>query len=193
MSTKRFLVPLIALAFSANAAADQKPAHVRIITSDITLFLRAKAIADSGPPSERPEIYKKEYLERGSIGLKDFVAAHKIADEQTLAKEVDTEPRYYTSLAALPRHLHAMQPTFDRVFTGLRRLYPPAKVPNLYFVVGHLWSSGTVSTHGMLLGAEVWGVTPTTPLHEFVGKKRGWVHPLKDVPYNVAHEVVHLQ
>ncbi len=138
-------------------------------------------------------IFQTDYLDKGSPALRDFVRLGKIADASTLAAAVSRTPNYYASLATLPGRLEAKRPSIDRVVRELHALNPDGTIPPIHFVVGHFRSSGTVSPAGMLIGAEVWAVSEGVPLDEFSPKARAWVHPLDDVVYNIAHEMVHTQ
>jgi hypothetical protein len=92
-----------------------------------------------------------------------------------------------------PRRLAAIEPEIRRGLQRLEELMPGARLPDVYFVIGHQKSSGTVSERGMLIGAEVFAVVPGTPLDELSPTRRGYVHPMAQLPYHIVHEAVHTQ
>src|SRR5216684_6313928 len=56
-----------------RASPNHDPDAARFVTSDLDNFWRAYALAvAAGSATEREKIYQREYLDKGSPGLKDF-------------------------------------------------------------------------------------------------------------------------
>ena len=54
-------------------------------------------------------------------------------------------------------------------------------------------SGGTTSPRGLLIGTEMYATDSTTPTAELGEWERANVHRLTDLPYLVAHELMHFQ
>jgi hypothetical protein len=76
---KRFVLAIAVSAFFVLAAIGQSSTNAdsgkaKFVTSDIDNFWRAFDLAQKEPDFEkRVAIYQAEYLEKGSVGLKDFI------------------------------------------------------------------------------------------------------------------------
>src|SRR2546423_13520925 len=83
------------------------------------------------------------------------------------------------ALAQYPRYYAAVRPTTlavdtnSRVTQGIRRgltrlaaLYPEARFPNVYFLIGTLSTGGTAAPSGVLIRPEQKASVPATPLDE---------------------------
>jgi hypothetical protein len=75
----------------------------------------------------------------------------------------------------------------------LKELYPNAVFPPVYFVIGTLNSGGTSSNDGLIIGTEMYGLTPETPTNELDDWLKTVIKPVADVPHTVAHELIHFQ
>ena len=170
------------------------PLKARFITSDIDNFIRAFDLAAKEATDEgKIKIFKTEYLERGTPGLIDFYRNKKIGGINSIVSMVKAYPLYFNSLRTLPQRLETYQDGMRKGFVRLKEMYPEAFYPDVYFVVGHNRSSGTISDRGLLLAGESINVSPGTPLDEIPDKFRKYFHPITDVPQYVAHELVHFQ
>jgi uncharacterized protein YjaZ len=75
----------------------------------------------------------------------------------------------------------------------LKYLYPDAIFPPVYFVIGALSSGGTSSNDGLIIGAEMYGRTPDSPIDELNSWLLTVLKPVNEVPHIVAHELIHFQ
>jgi len=122
--------------------------------------------------------------------------------EQSAAEEL------LRALRAYPRYYAAVRPTTlsvdtsSRVTQGIRRglsklagLYPEARFPNVYFLIGTLSTGGTTAQSGMLIGTEQSASDPTTPLDELPdwAQKNLPTHRFESLVGLVVHEAVHTQ
>jgi hypothetical protein len=213
---KRFLLAAAMTIFCVLAAIAQTgvnadPEKARFVTSDIDNFWRAFDMAREQPDFEkRVAIYQAEYLDRGSVGLKDFIRL-RIKDAKTLTTTVDNLSRFYASTRPSTKRIREMEGAMRKSFRKFKKLYPEAVFPDVYFVIGISNTGGTVSGNGLLVGAELYGLTPQTPRDEFVPwfKRMAGVtddaalqaavdsllasmlKPVEDVAPLVAHESCH--
>ncbi len=92
--------------------------------------------------------------------------------------------------------------SFSRITQGVRRgltrlaaLYPEARFPNVYFLIGTLSTGGTTAQSGMLIGTEQSASDPATPLDELPdwARKNFPTHTFESLVGLVVHEAVHTQ
>ena len=209
---------LAACAVHARAQAagaprvNRDPEKVRFVTSDIPNFWRAFDLAAKEADAEkRAAIFQAEYLDKGSDGLKDFVRL-RIRSAKALAETVGRLPRFYASVRPSTLRIDEMEKRMRKALVKFKRIYPDASFPDVYFVVGLANTGGTASDSGLLIGAELYGLTPTTPREEFpawfktflrdvtdeaellrlVGRALDTaLKPVDRLPYIVAHESCH--
>ena len=107
-------------------------------------------------------------------------------------------PRYYAAVRATTLSVD----TNSRITQGIRRgltrlaeLYPEARYPNIYFLIGTLSTGGTTAQSGMLMGTEQSASDPTTPLDELPdwARKNMPNHTFASLVHLVVHEAVHTQ
>lgn len=146
------------------------PDSARLVTSDITLFwdVLGRATDDN-----LEELLQREYLDRGSVGLHDFIP-NRILSASDLAKMIRARLDQYEAAHASSLRIVDAEPKIRTAFRKFKELYPDAVFPDVYFVIGRLNSAGTTSKNGLLIGAEMF----TDP-----GR----------FPAIVAHEIIHFQ
>lgn len=178
---------------SAYRKQHNDPLKARLITSDIPTYIHAFDLAmKQTNDEEKKRIFKTEYLATGTSGLLDFYSMRKIGGVDLIVKSVNSLPRYYSSLRTFPQRLSVLEKDIRKGFIRFKQLYPDAIYPDIYFVVGHIWSGGTVSDRGLLVGAEVFNVSPDTPMDE-IKENPHYYHPLTEISQTVAHELIHFQ
>jgi hypothetical protein len=123
--------------------------EVRFITTDIDRFWAAFD-QFANDTTANPFI---EYLQEGSIGLKDL-ARYSIRDSATFKQFIKEEFSYYENIRASTHRVFEVQKTVEQYCGEFKKLYPAAIIPDVYFVIGQLNSGGSASQHGVLIGAE---------------------------------------
>lgn len=182
-------------ALAAELAASPKPkpaAHpdsARIVTEDIPRFWAA---FDASTPETRAEVLQREYLDRASPGLEDFVF-RRIHTARELAETVDQFPRYYRSTRESMARVAELEPQIRAAFRRMEALHPDAVYPDVYFMVGRLTTGGTTSPRGLLVGTELYSRTPQMPEDEFEPWMVRLFSPREKIPALVAHELIHYQ
>ncbi|OLC38133.1 MAG: hypothetical protein AUH75_11325 [Gemmatimonadetes bacterium 13_1_40CM_4_65_7] len=187
---------------------------VQIVTRDIPNFWRAYDLAAGTDSAERVRIFETVYLQPGSPGLRDWMRV-RLMNRDTVRARL-TAPFYERSaaeellraLGQYPRYYAAVRPTTlsvdtnSRITQGIRRglqklaaLYPEARFPTIYFLIGTLSTGGTTAQSGMLMGTEQSASDPTTPLDELPdwAQKNLPTHTFASLVGLVVHEAVHTQ
>ena len=193
---KRLPIPSqVSWRFSAETAAkaNHEPEKAQFVTSDIDNFWRAYDLAAKETTLEKKqEIYQREYLDKGSQGLKDFIIL-RIKNVESLVQTIEKHPRYYASIRQQTLKIAALSNEIRKSFSKLKALYADAIFPDVYFVIGRLNSGGTTSQNGLLIGAEMYGLTKETPMAELDGWLKQVLKSTDTIPAIASHESVHIQ
>jgi hypothetical protein len=188
MFTRNFIAAalcLVACATTAPAQAGEPPANrdpekVRFVTSDIDNFWRAFDLARKETEREKKiAIFQREYLDKGSAGLRDFVRL-RIRSAKDLVETVEKLPRFYASVRPGTSRVVELEERMRKSFRKFKRLYPEAVFPDVYFVIGVANTGGTASRSGLLIGAELFGLAPNTPRDEFPAWFKTFFPDVKD-------------
>ncbi|UJH90897.1 hypothetical protein LZ575_19695 [Antarcticibacterium sp. 1MA-6-2] len=117
-----------------GSRTEENPANAKLITSDIDHFYEAfdLAIQDT---SKAGQIFKKFYFERGSKGLNDFFKT-KIQSVEEFSEFVLAFKDYYQSIRNDVSNLKDLENEINLGFQKFEDLYPPAKFPDVYFLIG---------------------------------------------------------
>lgn len=172
-----------------DTAASHDPEAAQLVTRDIDHFWRAY---DKAGPNDACSVFQEEYIDKGSIGLRDFVQL-RIESACSLANWVARHPFYYASIRPITQRVSSFTPQMRQSFRKLKELYPAAVFPNVYFVVGRMNSGGTTSYNGLLIGVEMYGRTPDMPISELTNWHKAILLSMDKLPGVVAHELVHFQ
>jgi hypothetical protein len=79
---------------SSQVTGNHDPDAARFVTSDIPNFWRA---FDRASLTGAADLFQRDYLDAGSIGLRDFTRA-RIQTGRALAASVAARPRYYAAI-----------------------------------------------------------------------------------------------
>ena len=106
---------------------------------------------------------------------------HRVQGASHLAEVILKDPGYYAEVRPLIAQFVASAPQLRNSCQVMMNIYPEAKMPVVYLVVGARNSGGTSADTGLILGVEMYNSRPNTPLNpdDFVGV--------------VTHELVHFQ
>lgn len=170
-----FLTFLILFIYAAAVTAqttaqgvNSDPDKAKFITQDIENFWRAYDLAAKETNrSAKVAIFQREYFDKGSAGLRDFIRMRiKSADE--LVRTIEILPRYYASIRPHTLRVREKEQRVRKAFRKFKKIYPDAQFPDVYFVIGVASTGGTASESGLLIGTELYAATPTSPRDEFV-------------------------
>jgi hypothetical protein len=168
------------------------PNKARFLTEDIGRFWKAYDHAMVSAPEQREAIFQREYIDPGTIGLKDFSQSGRL-NAKTLAREVEARPNFFKAIRPLTSGIEKQRAETIAAFRKLKAIYPDAVFPDAYFVIGQLSSGGTASDNGLLMGAEMFTRAADVPTGELDNWGKGAIMPQSDIPALVAHESIHFQ
>lgn len=181
---------LLGLAFAAVALAQSGQPDLELIATDIANFWKAY---DASQPGHREEAFQKIYLDAGSPGLKDFIQ-FRIRSAQALAAAVDRQyARFYSTVRPYTLEVESHRAEILKGAVRLRELYPEAKFPPVYFVIGRLSSGGTTSERSVIIGTEVNSLGPKVDTSEVTPSFRAAMGTPERLPLIVIHELTHTQ
>ena len=175
----------LALVAAPIQAQHAHPDSARLVADDVLRFWEAY---DAAAPDFAADTFQRLYFDRGTPALAQFNASAR-----RVAREVALRPGYYAAARAATLRVGEAEPAVREAFRAMERLYPAAVFPDVYVVVGWMNSGGTVSPDAILIGAEMYALTPEAPLDELTDWHREAVRPPGALPHLVAHELVHFQ
>lgn len=187
--TRQVIILALLLVSLAGAAQNTDPAKTEVVTADIDNFWKA---FDTAAPDFKPAIFQREYIDKGSPGVKGFMD-RRIKSAEHLSNVVASHSTYFASIRASTLRISTMADQIRASLSKLKELYPQAVFPPVYFVIGALSSGGTSSDDGLIIGAEMYGLTPDTPQEELDNWLKSVIKPVDEVPHIVAHELIHFQ
>lgn len=144
------------------------PDQAKIITSDILHFWTAFDRAFSAY-KENP--FNRYYIQNGSEGVKNFMNHDRIVSADTLLATVVRRKADYLKIRENSLQIHTTEKQIKAIYYAFKYLYPNAKFPPVYFVIGRFNTGGTITPTAQIIGAEM-------------------NHP-SNIPYTVAHELIH--
>ena len=167
------------------------PSKAKFITEDVHRFWKAydKATADT---VNFKAIFKKEYFEKASKGMSYYMSA-KVSSIDYFIKHIQSAPKFYKSIRTSTLNIDNKKKDFTTSFKKLKNLYPDAKFPNVYFIIGAFTSGGTATDAGLLIALNQASQTKKTPIGELNFELQTRLSKIKYVPNTVAHELIHFQ
>ncbi|WP_422105763.1 DUF2268 domain-containing putative Zn-dependent protease [Winogradskyella sp.] len=166
---------LFLIVFSTNVliyaqSFPSDPNACELITSDIDNFWKAFNLMENGYEGNPFDAY---YMKIGSQGVIDFTP-YRIEHADTLYHNVKRHKQKYLDVKASTFRVKEKKKQIRAAFYALKYIFPEAKFPPVYFVIGNFNSGGTSTPNGLIIGAET-------------------QNNIDNVPYIVAHELIHFQ
>lgn len=183
------VIILLVFALGEVIAQNHDPLKAELVTADIDRFWIA---FDAAKPDFRPEVFQREYLDKGSDGVKGFTK-ERIQNAEHFAKIVAKHVKFYASIRASTLKISGMEAPIRQSLVKFKELYPKAIFPPVYFVIGALNSGGTSTNKALIISADMYGLTRETPIEELNDWLRDVLKPVDELPHIVAHELVHFQ
>ncbi len=174
---------------SPEAGTD--PYKARLITSDIDNFWEAYDRAQEDT-AHRYAIYKKYYIDKGSPGMQDYFAG-KILTLKNFVKGHDRMPKFYASIRKNTYAVNQQKKQMQAGFVKFKQIYPQARFPDIYFIIGSFMSAGTSSDRGLLIGIDQAVRTVDVKTKELTLWQNSNLSELNEFPNLIAHELVHYQ
>ena len=179
-----FTILGLGLALCGFTAMTTNPSRAAVVTSDVRHFWQAFNAAAKLPPAQRAAVYQRDYIDRASQGLRDFLAQRHVT-AASLANHVEQNRAYYEEVRPYIGQVVDQKPVIEAAFHRLKALYPHIRFPkHVYFVVGAQRGAGMNSAHGIILAAEMFATPPGTPY------SYNKAYP-SFVPFAVVHETIH--
>lgn len=170
---------------------NRDPGKAQVITADLERFWKAWDLAMENP-EQRREIFQREYLDKGSEGLQDFIEL-RIGDVDKLLSAIDAAPRFYASVRDQMDHASALEAPVRESLYRFKELLPEAVFPDTYLLIGALNSGGTIHRSGLLIGFEMNARGPETPMDELGPWHHAAMGSPETLPQLIVHELVHIQ
>ncbi len=173
------------------------PAKALLVTSDIDNFWAAYDVArkhyQKGDTQSVIKAFEDGYFAKGSAGLNDY-AFLKIKKENYWRSVMNAQTIYDT-IRPQTLALKSLDAELRKPFYELKKIYPDAIFPNVYFVIGMFTSGGTATKTGLHIGTEM------NSLPENIDKSKLfrslWLRQVAQssskLPLIVAHELIHFQ
>lgn len=184
MTNKLILSILLGLYGISSVQAQQKlsshPDSIVFHTEDISLFWK---VFDATSPKFDAKAFQTNYLDAGSAGLKGFIRM-RIESGGNLSKTIKKDVSYYQQIRESSLSIDSRKAKMHEYFSNLKKIYPQAVFPDVYFVIGVRNSGGTTFSGGLIIGAEMFGNETATFKPEV---------SIDVVELVVVHELIHYQ
>ncbi|HEU5165281.1 MAG TPA: DUF2268 domain-containing putative Zn-dependent protease [Chitinophagaceae bacterium] len=174
------LLSVKCLAQTNETNFSKNPTDAKFHTEDIINFWK---VFDETNPNFSASAFQEKYIDIGSKGLKGFVK-NRIENGNNLSKTLKANVNYYAAIRESSLSIDNKKERFYECFNNLKKIYPEAVFPDVYFVIGAKNSGGTSFSDGLIIGAEMFG------------EEKNDFKPVLDIGYVdevVAHELVHFQ
>lgn len=189
------LIGLAACSGGYRSVASPTPDAARFVTDDIARFYAVfDALPDSISVEDAARRFETGYFAVGSEGLHSF--RDRTGDARAFAEAVLARRQFYRAIrrTALDRSLdQALADSARAAYRALDAIYPDARFPDVYLVIGRLRTGGTVKRPGLILGIEHYSGRDGVPMDELAAWQRtALFEPAMRLPLTI-HELMHAQ
>jgi hypothetical protein len=167
------------------------PNKLNIIDKDVRNFWIAYDSAEKDPMNAE-KIYMDNYINKGTMALQ-FYYINKIDNIKNFVYIHNLRKKYYATIRANTLKAGQLKSTYQKSFVNLKKIYPEAIFPPVYFVMGKLNSAGTVSSEGLILGIDQACMSPSADTSELNTWEKHNISTFKNLPHTVAHELIHYE
>jgi Predicted Zn-dependent protease (DUF2268) len=167
------------------------PKAIKIIDQDVLNFWKAYDLAQANP-SMAENIYMENYINNGTMALQ-FYYLNKIDNIKNFVYIHNLKKNYYNSIRTNTLKAAKLKLEFQKSFVNLKIIYPEAIFPPVYFVIGKLNSAGTISSEGLIIGIDQACMSTTADTTELNAWEKKNISSFKNLPYTVAHELIHYE
>ena len=148
---KRILKVTFCLLLSINSVGQtnevifsKNPRDAKFYTTDIINFWK---VFDETNPGFEATTFQQKYIDVGSKGLKGFIK-NRIENGNNLSKTIKANLNYYEAIRESSLSIDKKRERFYECFDNLKKIYPEAVFPDVYFVIGAKNSGGTAFNEG---------------------------------------------
>lgn len=170
---------------------NNNPDLAKIVTKDIHHFWEAYDLAQKDSVKTR-NIYKKYYFDKASNGMEDYMGA-KVSSIDYFIKHIQSHPKLYKTIRENTLKVDEYRKEIQKSFKNLKEIYPEAKFPDVYFVIGAFTSAGTVSDSGLLIGTNQMSDGENVNIEELDFGDKLLLNKSKYISNVVSHELIHFQ
>ncbi len=167
------------------------PKAVKVIDKDVINFWKAYDLVQKDP-SNAEKIYTDHYINNGTMALQ-FYYLDKINNVNNFVYIHNLRKKYYASIRTNTLKAAQLKSAYQKSFINLKKIYPEAIFPPIYFVIGKLNSAGTVSSEGLILSIDQACMSSTADTTELSNWEKKNISRFKNLPYTVAHELIHYE
>ena len=157
---------ILLLIVGCGSRLNTNPDEIQIITSDIDRFWSTV----DNYEGDLSNALDKEYINKGTNGLKDFIPK-RIISAEALAEHYLDNKEYYNSIRESTLQVEKVKYEIINILYEFKEIYPKAKFPNIYYIIGRMNSGGTAKNSGLLIGAEMfknYEESIITVIHELI-------------------------
>lgn len=176
---------------SIKPTYSSNPEDIKIIDTDVINFWKAYDLVQKNPALAE-KIYTEHYINPGSMALQ-YYYLYKIDNINNFVYIHNLKKKYYESIRKNTFKASKYKSTFKKSFINLKKIYPQAIFPPIYFVIGKLNSAGTSSSEGLILALDQASMSPEINISELNTWEKNNISTLKNLPYTVAHELIHFE
>jgi hypothetical protein len=174
-----------------SKSLNSNPDLAKIITKDIHHFWEAYDVVVKDSTNIR-NVYKEYYFDKASDGMEDYMGG-KVSSIDYFIKHVQTHPKLYKTIRENTLKVDEYKKDIQQSFKKFKELYPEAKFPDVYFVIGAFTSGGTVSASGLLIGTNQMSDGENVNTEELDFGDKLLMNKSKYIPNIVSHELIHFQ
>lgn len=167
------------------------PHQARLITTDVQNFWKAHDLAQKDT-ANRYAIYRKYYIDAASPGMDDYFAI-KVQSFKAFMRGHDKKAHFYAGIRKNTALVETQKKQMMQSFVNFKNLYPQARFPNIYFIIGNYTSGGTATEKGLLIGLDQTAGSPDVPVQELSLWERNNLGQIKNLPNLIAHELIHFE
>ncbi|MEM6337261.1 MAG: DUF2268 domain-containing putative Zn-dependent protease [Bacteroidota bacterium] len=174
-------------------AQNSDPDSARVVTEDIERFWQAyDRLGPGATQQDSLRAFFEGYYLPASPGLRDFIQ-YRMGSLYDFIDQINAHPKYYASIRESTLRAASFDDEIRAAYHALDSLYDEAVFPDTYLQIGVMNSGGTYTDDRLLIGAEMYGLTPETPMDELSDWHKAVLKPVEEIPHIVAHELVHYQ
>ena len=174
-----------------SKALNNYPDLAKIVTKDIHHFWEAYDLAEKDSVKTR-NIYKKYYFDKASDGMEDYMGS-KVSSIDYFIKHIQSHPKLYKTIRENTLKVDKYKKEIQQSFKNIKKIYPEAKFPDVYFVIGAFTSAGTVSGSGLLIGTNQMSDGEHVNTEELDFGDKLLLNKSKYISNVVSHELIHFQ
>lgn len=138
----------------------------KVLTSDIDNFWIAyDSVQKTNDKILQTKIIQELYLDKATIGLKDFMIAREHSAKRHL-ENILKYPKFWVSVRPKTLEINSFKGEIEKIMLRFKKLYSNFKQPDVYFTIGCLNSGRTITKDKILIGSEIACSSKTTDSFE---------------------------